>query len=64
MINYEHETLVLDSSHTKQDQKAINDFIEQRLSQEKSYLYQELLKFNSQGHISMPKFKLDALFKL
>lgn len=64
MINYEHDTLVLDSSHTKQDQKAINDFIAQKINQEKIYLYEELLKFNSQGYITMPKFKLDALFKL
>jgi hypothetical protein len=27
MINFEHNTLVLDSSHSTEDQKAINDFV-------------------------------------
>jgi hypothetical protein len=28
MIKYEYNTLVLDASHTKDDQKAVNDFVE------------------------------------
>lgn len=34
MIKYEHNTLVLDSSHTKEDQKAVNDFVNFRVTQE------------------------------
>jgi len=33
MIKFEHNTLVLDASHTKEDQKAVNDFIEYKLQQ-------------------------------
>jgi hypothetical protein len=33
MIKFEHDTLVLDASHTKEDQKAVNDFIEYKIQQ-------------------------------
>jgi hypothetical protein len=33
MIKFEHNTLVLDASHTKEDQKAINDFVEYKLQE-------------------------------
>jgi hypothetical protein len=33
MIKFEHNTLVLDASHTKEDQKAVNDFIEYKLQE-------------------------------
>jgi flagellar biosynthesis/type III secretory pathway protein FliH len=33
MIKFEHDSLVLDSSHTKEDQTAINDFIAHRAEQ-------------------------------
>jgi hypothetical protein len=33
MIKFEHNTLVLDASHTKEDQKAVNDFIEYKIQQ-------------------------------
>jgi hypothetical protein len=35
MIKFEHNTLVLDASHTKDDQQAINDFIEYLLNKQK-----------------------------
>lgn len=35
MIKFEHNTLVLDASHTKEDQRAVNDFIEYLLSKQK-----------------------------
>jgi hypothetical protein len=34
MIKFEHNSLVLDSSHSKEDQKAVNDFIEYKIQQE------------------------------
>jgi hypothetical protein len=43
MIKFEHNSLVLDSSHSKEDQKAVNDFIEYKIQQEREYL---LTKFS------------------
>jgi hypothetical protein len=34
MIKFEHNSLVLDSSHSKEDQKAINDFLEYKIKEE------------------------------
>ena len=34
MIKFEHNSLVLDSSHTKEDQKAINDLLEYKIKEE------------------------------
>lgn len=42
MIKYEHNTLVLDSSHTKQDQEAVNKFVEQIARQERERVLAEL----------------------
>jgi hypothetical protein len=33
MIKFEHNSLVLDQSHTKEDQKAVNDFVEYKLQE-------------------------------
>jgi hypothetical protein len=33
MIKYEHNSLVLDSSHTKEDQDAINDFVKNKVDE-------------------------------
>jgi hypothetical protein len=38
MIKFEHNSLVLDSSHSKEDQKAVNDFIEYKIQQEREQL--------------------------
>ena len=42
MIKYEHNTLVLDSSHNKHDQKAINDFLEYAVANERNRILREL----------------------
>jgi len=42
MIKFEHNSLVLDSSHSKEDQKAVNDFIEYKIQQEKEQLLAKL----------------------
>lgn len=33
MIKFEHNSLVLDPSHTKEDQKAVNDFVEYKMQE-------------------------------
>jgi hypothetical protein len=38
MIKFEHNSLVLDSAQTKEDQEAINDFLEYKLEQLKLQL--------------------------
>jgi len=42
MIKFEHNSLVLDSSHSKEDQKAVNDFIEYKVQQEKEQFLAKL----------------------
>jgi len=42
MIKFEHNSLVLDASHTKEDQKAVNDFIEYKIQQEREQLLAKL----------------------
>lgn len=42
MIKYEYNTLVLDSSHNKQDQDAVNKFVEQVAIQERQRILTEL----------------------
>lgn len=51
MIKIEHNTLVLDSSHTKNDQKAVNDFIVLKVLETKTKIISELdrLEIQSQG---------------
>ena len=41
MIKFEHNSLVLDSSHSKEDQKAVNDFIEYKIQQEREQLVEK-----------------------
>jgi hypothetical protein len=48
VIKFEHNSLVLDSSHTKEDQLAVNDFVEYKLKEQEAILlakisgYQEM----------------------
>lgn len=59
MIKYEFDTLVLDSSHTKEDQKAIDLFVEQKVNQERTRILQELESYtNGYSTLSIAKFKL------
>jgi hypothetical protein len=43
MIKFEHNSLVLDSSHSKEDQRAVNDFVEYKLKEQEEIL---LAKFS------------------
>jgi hypothetical protein len=42
MIKFEHNSLVLDSSHTKEDQRAVNDFVEYKLKEQEQLLVAKL----------------------
>lgn len=42
MIKYEYNTLVLDATHNKQDQDAVNKFIEQVARQERERILADL----------------------
>jgi len=42
MIKYEYNTLVLDATHNKQDQAAVNKFVEQVAIQERQRILTEL----------------------
>lgn len=59
MIRYEFDTLVLDSSHTKQDQKAIDAFVDSKISSERTRILQELDSYtNGYDTLTIAKFKL------
>ena len=59
MIKYEFDTLVLDSSHTKQDQKAIDAFVDSKIAKERERILQELENYtNGYSTLSIAKFKL------
>ena len=38
VIKFEHNSLVLDSSHSKEDQLAVNDFVEYKLKEQEQLL--------------------------
>jgi hypothetical protein len=42
MIKFEYNSLVLDQSHTKEDQKAVNDFVEYKLKEHEKLLLAKL----------------------
>jgi hypothetical protein len=42
MIKFEHNSLVLDSSHSKEDQLAVNDFVEYKLKEQEQLLVSKL----------------------
>lgn len=59
MIKYEFNTLVLDSSFTKQDQQAIDSFVEQKIIEERKRILKDLEDTsNGYGSLSIPLFKL------
>jgi hypothetical protein len=65
MIKYEHNTLVLDSSHTKHDQKAVNDFIEQVARQERERVLAEIEQLEKRlDETRTPVFDQSHMFKL
>lgn len=61
MINYEFNTLVLDSSHTKEDQAAIDRFVNQSVAKDRSRILEELYSLSSHGNLQIAKFKLEEI---
>lgn len=58
MIKYEFGTLVLDSSHSKSDQAAIDAFVSQAVDTERSRIYKRLVGYTDQDSLSIAKFKI------
>ncbi len=65
MIKYEHNTLVLDASHTKYDQKAVNDFIEYVAKRERERVLSEIETLESRlDRTRTPVFDQSNMFKM
>lgn len=62
MIKYEFNTLVLDPSFSKDDQKSIDLFVEQRITEERDRIIMDLeAETNGYGTLSIPLFKLKRI---
>jgi hypothetical protein len=64
MIKVEHNTLVLDTSHTRDDQEAINDFLEYKIQETKSELLKAVKEIEDQSHKTRTPIYQDKLFEL
>ena len=64
MIKIEHNTLVLDSSHSKDDQRAVNDFLEYKIQETKASLLKAVKEIEEQSHKTRTPIYQDALFEL
>lgn len=64
MIKVEHNTLVLDSSHTIDDQKAINDFLQYKIHETKDSLLKAVREIEDQSHKTRTPIYQDTLFEL
>ena len=63
MIKYEYNTLVLDSSHNKHDQRAINDFVEQAVQKERERILNEIDKLEQLSHTTRTPLFQDTIFE-
>ena len=64
MVRHEHATLVLDSSHSKEDQEAINNFIDETIARERSRIYDELTAYSPYDTVQIAKFKLKEIIRV
>lgn len=65
MIKYEYNTLVLDSSHSKQDQDAVNKFVEQVAKQERERILADLEKLEQRlDQTRTPVFDHKNMFEM
>jgi hypothetical protein len=64
MIKLEHNTLVLDSSHTREDQKAVNDFVEYRVKETKEEILKALKDLENQSHRTRTPIYQDTFFEV
>ena len=62
MIKIEHNTLVLDSSHSKEDQKAINDFIEYKIKETRVEILKAVETIEEQSHRTRTPIYQDTFF--
>lgn len=59
MIKHEFETLVLDSSHSKSDQKAVDAFVAEQIAKERERILNDLeAESKWYDNLSIAKFKL------
>jgi hypothetical protein len=58
MIKYEHKMLVLDSSHSREDQAAVDSFITQAIDAERDRIYNDLSNYTKYDSLSIAKFRL------
>ena len=63
MIKIEHNTLVLDSSHTKEDQRAVNDFIEFKIHETRRNIMKEIEVLEAQSHKTRTPLYQETIFK-
>lgn len=61
MIKHEFDTLVLDSTHSKSDQDAINAFIHEQILLDRKRIVDELARFASNGMLTIPIFQLKQI---
>jgi hypothetical protein len=65
MIKYEHNTLVLDASQNKHDQKAINDFLEYAVGNERNRILRELKELEQRlDETRTPLYTHHKMFKM
>lgn len=59
MIRYEFGMLSLDSSHSKKDQEAINNFVADKINQDRLRILDEIEASSAgEGVVQIAKFKL------
>ena len=63
MIKYEYNTLVLDSSHNKHDQKAVNEFVEYVAQRERERILNEINKLEELSHSTRTPLFQDTIFE-
>lgn len=63
MIKVEHNTLVLDPSHTRDDQKAINDFLEYKIQETKMDILRAVDELEAQSHKTKTPLYQETVFK-
>ena len=62
MIKIEHNTLVLDPSHTRDDQKAINDFLEYKIQETRMDILKAVDELEAQSHKTRTPLYQETVF--
>ena len=62
MIKIEHNTLVLDPSHTREDQKAINDFLEYKVQETRMEILKAVDELEAQSHKTRTPLYQETVF--